>query len=108
VSLSDLIPYVVSDFAWDNLDDQFDRTDSTTIRPRKADVGLSARDRFKKFKPEVRHRLDLTDAPRTFVEATRGVPQRKTTKAEPPISTRTARQISRTLHHYDTGWSRRL
>jgi hypothetical protein len=36
------------------------------------------------------------------------VPERRTTKDELPISTRTARQVSKTLHHYDTGWSHRI
>jgi hypothetical protein len=106
--LSALVPYVVNDFAWDDLADQFDRTDGTTIRPRTTDVGLSARDRFTKFKPKVNHRLDLSGAPRSYTEATTRVPERRTTKDEPPITTRTARQISKTLHHYDTGWVHRL
>jgi hypothetical protein len=101
----------VNDFAWDNLADQFDRTDGTTIRPRKQDVGLTATQRYTKFdpkNPKVLHRLDLTDTPTTYVAATTGVPERKTTNAEPPTTERTARQVSATLHHYDTGWSRRI
>jgi hypothetical protein len=99
---------VVNDFAWDNLADQFDRTDGSTIRPRKSDPALTATERFTKFKPTATHRLDLTDAPRSYVEATTGVPQRRTTKEEPPLTGRTAKQVSATLHHYDTGWSRRI
>jgi hypothetical protein len=106
--LSDLVPYVVNDFAWDNLADQFDRTDGPVIRPRESKDALSATQRFTKFKPTATHRLDLTDTPRSYVEATTQVPTRRSTKDEPPLTTRTAQQVSRTLHHYDTGWSRRL
>jgi hypothetical protein len=106
--MSDLVPYVVNDFAWDNLADQFDRTDGTTIRPRKSEDALTATERYTKFKPTVAHRLDLTDAPRTYVEATTQVPVRRSTKDEPPLTTLTPRQVSATLHHFDTGWSKRL
>jgi hypothetical protein len=106
--MSDLVPYVVSDFAWDNLADQFDRTDGTVIRPRESKDALTATERFTKFKPKVMHRLDITDTPRSYVEATTQVPTRRSDKDEPPITTRTAKQISATLHHYDVGWTRRM
>jgi hypothetical protein len=72
------------------------------------DVGLSATDRFTKFKPVAKHRLDLTDTPRSYTEATTRVPTRRTTKDEPALTTRTAQQVSKTLHHYDTGWAHRI
>jgi hypothetical protein len=108
--MSDLQPYLVNDFAWDSIQDQFERTDGTTIRPRNTKVALSAKQRFTKFDPNphiVKVRLDISNAPQTYVSATQARPERQTTLDPAPRTERTARQVSDTLHHYDTGWAQK-
>ena len=103
--LSDLAPYNVTDFVYDNIQDQFNRTDGTTLIPRTAMLPATARDRFTKFDPSPPRpiRLDFT-TPQPLEAEVQNRRERPTNKEPGPSSPETARQLSRTLHHYDVHW----
>ena len=108
MSPSELVPYQVADFTFDDITDNLARHDTTTqgttIRPRLEEVAPSARERFKKtdpHKPRPTIRIDLTDRPRTFTDATQNIQERASTRDLGPQTKAVARDLSRTYHHFD-------